>query len=149
MLDITQYWTCVSKVSHHVSIVAVKVVSWVSKHQCVARFPTIECTLHYWYTALTYCNSLYFRAKEFRDKYFCMIYLNDCSIRVVWSCVRNFCTNLAYETYFTMSKLRYPTIGSVLHVVVNNSMASDLCSYVITISQVHSGTNNIIVLVWT
>ena len=56
-----------------------------------------------------YYNSLYFHAKNFRVKIFLYDYVNQCSIKVVQSCIkkfheRNFRTNFAYKNYFTTKK---------------------------------------------
>ena len=60
------------------------------------------------YSTCGYHNSLYFCAKDLL-KYSFMIYMIDCSIRVVQSYVknfhvRNFRTSFAYENYFTTEK---------------------------------------------
>ena len=48
-----------------------------------------------------YCNLLYVRAKNFHDKFFRMIYINDCSIRVVQSDIKIFVQEIFIQILHT------------------------------------------------
>ena len=65
-------------------------------------------------TNLFYCNLLYLRDINFHVNIFCMIYVNDCSIRVVQSSV-NLCKNFSYK--FWIQKLFYAKKMIVVAVV--------------------------------
>ena len=63
---------------------------------------------------MQYHNSFYFPAKKsvikfFLQKYFCMIYMNDCSIRVVQSCIKcdRICENPTQSTFFKILFIKY------------------------------------------
>ena len=70
--------------------------------RCITNRSIISCQMRY-------RNSLYFRAKIsvikfFMKKYFRMIYVNDCPIRVVRSCIKIFVqilhTKCVYKTNY-------------------------------------------------